>query len=159
MDNPDVTPLTAKDYGELVGGGIALLGFLLGAVRYIFRPLFDDTVFNAVRRKKRDVEAFMRDEIFARDISDRMETARLARESADAVKRLSTDVAALIPIIRDLPRLTGSVESLADEVKAANTISRLHGEKISALVAVIEVDNGGRRSPLSHLHTDGLAPE
>lgn len=148
--------------GALVGGALIIWGL----VRVVLRPWFDDLTLASWKRKRPDVEAFMRDEIFRTDLAERRANKELldramivASANADSIGNLARDVArigleqnAMHTLLAGIPRIDAGMENIVDaiaevsrDVREANAISREHGERIASLSALIGEETPGRR--------------
>lgn len=154
---------------QWVGRTSVLLGGVLviwGVARMVIRPLFDELIFAAWKRKRPETERFMREEIFLRDIEERAANKAMldraltvARTNADAIDRLAGDVKrigseqqAMHTLLGGIPFLASGVESINDTLERLertlerNTDTQVdHGEKIASLSALMGEETHGRR--------------
>jgi hypothetical protein len=162
-----VEPIGATE--QWVGRTSVLLGGVLviwGVARIVIRPLFDELIFAAWKRKRPETERFMREEIFLRDIEERAANKAMldraltvARTNADSIERLADDVKrigseqqAMHTLLGGIPLLASGVESINDTLERLertlerNTDTQVdHGEKIASLSALMGEETHGRR--------------
>lgn len=146
----------------ILGGALVIWG----VIRIVIRPLWDDLALAAWKRKRPEVERFMRDDIFRLDLEKRRASEErldraliIADRNAESIANLAADIArvaaeqrAMTTVLAGIPLIAASIESVNDtlermerSVDRNNDIQVEHGEKIATLSALIGEDTPGRR--------------
>lgn len=174
---PLVSPET-EQIGKLAGILIAVILFGWSVLRFILRPLWDETVFHAWLRKSPDVERHLRDTMFRKDIEERVELNRKLAEgitisTANAgaisahtteISRLTSEQRATNTLLQSLPHMSGIMEGMSDsidrlgmQIDAALSVAKKNGETIAAHSVILMLDHDRRHE--ARRSTDSLPGE